>query len=98
KAPDDLLTRRANWLWQIFSSGHRVSGFFDKFIGHRTTDVRHLTSFMQFFHNFAPLQGAIPALRRLLCHRDESLPGFILIRDGGGEEVTVLFIICLYVD
>src|SRR5207247_4506901 len=26
------------------SYGHWVSGFLDKFIGHRTTDIRHLTS------------------------------------------------------
>jgi len=35
--PDDQIVRG-----QTFSSGHWVSEFFDKFIGYRTTDFRHL--------------------------------------------------------
>src|SRR5439155_16544260 len=45
KAPNDLLTRRPNPQWENdLVIGHWVSGFLDKFIGHRTTDIRHLTS------------------------------------------------------
>src|SRR6266571_3987044 len=45
KAPNDLLTRRPFLSGRMTSSyGHGVSGFLDKFIGHRTTDIRHLTS------------------------------------------------------
>src|SRR5947209_13365648 len=45
KAPNDLLTRRPFLSGRMTSSyGHGVNGFLDKFIGHRTTDIRHLTS------------------------------------------------------
>src|SRR5439155_18619813 len=42
---DDLLTKPPNPLWEtIESSGHFVSESFYKFIGPRTTDIRHLTA------------------------------------------------------
>src|SRR5881396_4381184 len=45
KTPDDLLTKPPNPQWEtIASSGHFVSESFYKFIGHRTTDIRHLTA------------------------------------------------------
>src|SRR5437870_13202264 len=45
KAPNDLLTRRPFLSGRMTSSyGHGVNGFLDKFIGHRRTDIRHLTS------------------------------------------------------
>src|SRR5881396_867910 len=45
KTPDDLLTKPPNPQWEtIYSSGHFVSESFYKFIGHRTTDIRHLTA------------------------------------------------------
>src|SRR5437667_4107384 len=45
KTPDDLLTKPPNPQWDtIYSSGHFVSESFYKFIGHRTTDLRHLTA------------------------------------------------------
>ena len=45
KTPDDLLTKPPNPQWEtIESSGHFVSESFYKFIGHRTTDIRHLTA------------------------------------------------------
>src|SRR6266566_2774869 len=53
KAPNDLPTRRPNPWWENDSSyGHWVSGFLDKFIEHRTTDIRHLTTcgLRSFFH------------------------------------------------
>src|SRR2546427_8706587 len=54
KAPNDLLTRRPFLSGRMTSSyGHGVNGFLDKFIGHRTTDIRHLTScgLRSFFHS-----------------------------------------------
>jgi len=45
KTPDDLLTKPPNPQWEtIESSGHFVSESFYKFIGHRATDIRHLTA------------------------------------------------------
>src|SRR5439155_10525628 len=45
KTPDDLLTKPPNPQWEtIESSGHFGSESFYKFIGHRTTDIRHLTA------------------------------------------------------
>src|SRR5205823_1712398 len=58
KAPNDLLTRRPFLSGRMTSSyGHGVNGFLDKFIGHRTTDIRHLTScgLRSFFSQLSPM-------------------------------------------
>src|SRR6266566_9233239 len=57
----------------MWSSGQWVIGWFDKYIAHRTTDIRHLTSFGSRFSERETVGSKSPRWPIEPCWRDPKL-------------------------